>query len=114
MTSEQLCGKCKKSKPHNDTHFGTCQGEEQVGERPRVWFSSIAKNDIGEDIENLVIDINAFEGTSRTQGTTWARGKGRVDKRRADNTRGSIRECEIQKATGPTKMTAQKVVYQRI
>ncbi|KAH6909720.1 hypothetical protein BKA70DRAFT_1471827, partial [Coprinopsis sp. MPI-PUGE-AT-0042] len=47
--------------------------EEQAGERSRVWLSSVAKRDIGNDVESLVEDIDAFERTARTRGTTWAR-----------------------------------------
>ncbi|KAG6848103.1 hypothetical protein H0H87_004284 [Tephrocybe sp. NHM501043] len=54
----------------------------------RMFIKSLAEGKLGHDVVDWVNDIELFEKTGRKRGTTWARGRGKVDKRRARNTMG--------------------------
>jgi hypothetical protein len=56
----------------------------------RIWQKSVSDRGVGNDVINLVSDVQWFEETGRKRGTTWGEGKDKVQKRRVQNTMGYV------------------------
>ena len=54
----------------------------------RIWQTSVSDRGVGNDVINLVSDVQWFEETGRKRGTTWGEGKDKVQKGRVQNTMG--------------------------
>ena len=54
-----------------------------------IWMRSVDRR-IGNDIVNFVGDIQRHERGGRKRDTTWAEGKSKTEKRRAQNTMGYV------------------------
>ncbi|XP_006462497.1 hypothetical protein AGABI2DRAFT_119353 [Agaricus bisporus var. bisporus H97] len=63
---------------------------EQAKSRSALWLRSISHRGIGNDLEQLVKDIERVEGSARKRDTTWGLAEGRQGRQRVANTMGYI------------------------
>ncbi len=60
----------------------------QLPRRNRIWIKGLHRRKFGHDISDFVWDIRHLQATGQTRGTTWGRGGGKGQRRRAQNTMG--------------------------
>ena len=63
--------------------------ESQFPYRNRIWIKSMDKK-ITNDIIDIVGDLEHEERNGRNRHTTWAKGKGKKERRRVSNTMGYV------------------------
>ncbi|KAG5634669.1 hypothetical protein H0H81_001198 [Sphagnurus paluster] len=67
----------------------------QAPHQNRIWLNSIVDRQFGCDQQHFADDIRHFEETGRSRDTTWAEGRGKIEKRRVQNTMGyQVRRAE--------------------
>lgn len=55
-----------------------------------IWVKSILRRGVGQDLENLVKDVERYKNGNRSRHTTWAMSGDRQERRRRDNTMGFV------------------------
>ncbi|KAJ3496485.1 hypothetical protein NLJ89_g10479 [Agrocybe chaxingu] len=74
----------------DDLEKGAEMMRHQIEHKSYIWLKSIVDRRIGSDVQGLVADVQHHTRTGKKRSTTWADGKSKQEKRRAQNTMGYI------------------------